>query len=94
MAFKYLFRFAKIKPDCLELWSKTFQSFLVIISVVRLLALMVHIENLTDSQHIRLTDYLLEHLANGELTRGTSVLLLVKPVPGYGKGGVCHTQWF
>jgi hypothetical protein len=51
----------------LELGSKTCQSFLVIIAIVGLLALMVNRKNLSDGQRVRLKDYLLEHFANGKL---------------------------
>jgi hypothetical protein len=65
-----VFRFTKFEPECLELWSKAFQSFLDIISMVGLLAVMVKRKNLTDEQWVRLKDYLLERLADDKLPRG------------------------
>jgi hypothetical protein len=62
----------------LELRPKAFRSFLAIISVVGLLGAMVNRNNLIDSHCVRLKAYLLEHLANGKLPRGTFRLAAVK----------------
>jgi hypothetical protein len=42
-------RFAKFESECLELCPKAFQSFLVIIPMVELLAFMVNRKKLTDA---------------------------------------------
>jgi hypothetical protein len=73
-----LARFAKIKSECLELCSKAFLSFLVIIPMVGLLAVTVNRTNLIEGQRVRLKDFLLERLKNGKLPRGTLKLAAVK----------------
>jgi hypothetical protein len=73
-----VFRFAKFKSESLELRSKAFLSFFVIISKVEFLAAMVNRKNLTDEQCVRLKDCLLEHLTNDELPRGILRVAAVK----------------
>jgi hypothetical protein len=46
---------AKYKPECLELWSKAFRSFLVIISMVGLLAVMVNRKSSSSASGSKIT---------------------------------------
>jgi hypothetical protein len=73
-----MFRFTKFEPECLELRSSAFPSFLAIFFMVGLLAIMVDRKNLTDKQHVRLKDYLLEHLPHDVQPRGILKAAAVK----------------
>jgi hypothetical protein len=58
--------------------------------MVGLLALMVNRKNLTDTQRIRLEDYLLKHLANGKLPRE---ILKAATVKFYVTWQTCSRLW-